>query len=32
VIIDTWGKTVIEAGETDEMLLTATINMDRAKI
>ena len=31
VIIDPWGKTVIEAGETDEMLLTATINMDRVK-
>lgn len=31
VIIDPWGRTVIEAGETDEMLLTATINMDRVK-
>jgi predicted amidohydrolase len=31
VIIDPWGKTVIEAGETNEMLLTATINMDMVK-
>ena len=31
VIIDPWGRTVIEAGETDEMLLTATVNMDRVK-
>ncbi|MBI5589628.1 MAG: carbon-nitrogen family hydrolase [Deltaproteobacteria bacterium] len=31
VIIDPWGKAVIEAGETDEMLLTATVNMDRVK-
>jgi omega-amidase len=31
VIIDPWGRTVIEAGETDEMLLTATLNMDRVK-
>jgi predicted amidohydrolase len=28
-IIDPWGKTVVEAGETEEMLLTATIDMDR---
>lgn len=31
VIIDPWGRTVIEAGETDEMLLTATICMDRVR-
>ncbi len=31
VIIDPWGRTVIEACETDEMLLTATICMDRVK-
>ncbi len=31
VIIDPWGRTVIEAGETDEMLLTATIHMDQVK-
>jgi predicted amidohydrolase len=31
VIIDPWGRTVIEAGETDEMLLTATIQMDQVK-
>jgi predicted amidohydrolase len=31
VIIDPWGRTVIEAGETDEMLLTATLDMDRVK-
>lgn len=31
VIIDPWGRTVIEAGETDEMLLTATVNMDQVK-
>lgn len=29
VIIDPWGKTVVEAGETEEMLLTATIDIDR---
>jgi len=28
VIIDPWGKTVVEASETDEMLLTATIDLD----
>ncbi|MHC9538350.1 MAG: nitrilase-related carbon-nitrogen hydrolase [Vulcanimicrobiota bacterium] len=27
-IIDPWGKTVVEAGENDEMLLTATIETD----
>lgn len=31
VIIDPWGRTVIEAGETDEILLTATLNMDQVK-
>lgn len=29
VIVDPWGRTVIEAGQTDEELLTATIDMDR---
>jgi len=29
VIIDPWGQTIVEAGETDEMLLTATIETDR---
>ncbi len=29
VILDPWGKAVIEAGETEEMLLTATIDMER---
>ncbi len=29
VIIDPWGQTVVEAGEADEMLLTATIDTDR---
>jgi len=29
-IIDPWGKTVVEAGENDEMLLTATIETDYA--
>jgi omega-amidase len=28
VIIDPWGQTVVEAGETEEMLLTATIDTD----
>ena len=28
-IIDPWGKAIIEAGESDEMLLTATIDTDR---
>lgn len=31
VIVDPWGRTVVEAGETDEMLLTATIQMDQVK-
>lgn len=31
VIIDPWGRTVVEAGETDEILLTVTVNMDRVK-
>jgi len=31
VIIDPWGRTVIEAGETDEILLTATVDMDRVR-
>jgi len=30
-IIDPWGRTVIEAGETDEMLLTATVNLDQVR-
>jgi omega-amidase len=30
VIIDPWGKTVIEGSETDEMLLTATIDLENA--
>lgn len=30
VIVDPWGKTIVEAGETDEMLLTATIDLDLA--
>jgi omega-amidase len=29
-IIDPWGKTVVEAGERDEMLLTATIDLSYA--
>jgi omega-amidase len=28
VIIDPWGRTVVEAGETDEALLTAAIDLD----
>lgn len=31
VIIDPWGRTVMEASETDEMLLTATLDMNRVK-
>jgi omega-amidase len=31
MIIDPWGRTVLEAGETDEMLLTATVDMDRVR-
>ncbi len=30
-IIDPWGKTVIQAGEQEEMLLTATINTDQIR-
>lgn len=30
VIIDPWGKTVVEASETEEMLITATIDLDLA--
>jgi predicted amidohydrolase len=30
-IIDPWGDTVVEAGETNEELLTATIDMDKAE-
>jgi predicted amidohydrolase len=30
VVIDPWGTTVVEAGESDEMLLTATIDTDVA--
>lgn len=30
VIIDPWGRTVAEASETDEMLLTATLDLDQA--
>lgn len=29
VIIDPWGETILEAGETEESLLTATIDLDR---
>jgi predicted amidohydrolase len=29
-IIDPWGETVVEASETEEMLLTATIDLSRA--
>jgi predicted amidohydrolase len=32
VIIDPWGKTIVEANETNEMLLTAKINMDQVVI
>jgi predicted amidohydrolase len=30
-IIDPWGKVVVEAGESDEVLLTATIDTDLAQ-
>jgi predicted amidohydrolase len=30
VVIDPWGRTVVEASETDEMLLTATLDLDQA--
>jgi len=29
VVIDPWGETVVEAGETEEALLTATIDVDK---
>jgi predicted amidohydrolase len=31
VIIDPWGRTVVEAGETEETLLTASINLQQAE-
>ena len=30
VVIDPWGRTVVEASETDEMLLTATLDLGQA--
>jgi len=31
VIIDPWGRTVVEAGETEETLLTASIDLQQAE-